>query len=603
MMRTVWAIFLAVFLTVLLIFPATVSKAQEQAWVQVETLPSRASAELAIRRYAGNLQDVNGFTISNGRYAVALGPYSPSDARQVLAVYKAERLIPQDSFIANSATYQQQFWPKGAHNLRRPTLEPPTTTSQTEPGTSAPTEPEITPQAEPDETAEAATNPAPKISPESKREALTSEKLLSKDQRKQLQIALKWAGFYDGAIDGAYGRGTRGAMSRWQEQNFFDQTGVLSTMQRAELMRQYNAVFEGLGLELVRDTGAGISMVMPTTLVKFAKYEPPFAQYNAVGDGPARLLLISQQGDEATLAGLYDIMQTLEIVPQDGPREMKGKSFTLVGENAKIVSHTQAWQKNGEIKGFTLIWPANDEARRQRVLARMLASFERTDGVLDPAAGANEDQRIDLMAGLEIRQPKRSRSGFYVDQSGAVVTSADILDNCGRITIDDDYAAEVVARDKALGIVVLRAKEELAPVSVAIFQQSVPRLQSDIAVAGYSYGGILGAPTMTYGQLADLRGLNGEPGLKRLALAALEGDVGGPVVDASGAVLGMLLPASQNARQLPDGVSFAVGSEALTRVLQQAGITYDETSDQTHIPPETLTRQASDMTVLVSCWE
>ena len=593
-MRNVWAIFLTIFITVFLIFPAVRAEAQEQAWVQVETLPNLASARQTIRRYAANLQDVNGFSISNGRYAVALGPYSPSDARQVLAVYKAERLIPQDSFIAKSAAYQKQFWPKGAHNLRRATSEPPATVPQTEP--------EINPQTEPD-VAAVVTNPAPELSPESKREALASERLLSRDQRKQLQVALKWAGFYDGAIDGAYGRGTRGAMSRWQEQNFFDQTGVLTTLQRAELMRQYNAVFEGLGLELVRDAGAGIAMTVPTALVKFAKYEPPFAQYDAVGDGPTRMLLISQPGDEATLAGLYDIMQTLEIVPQDGPREIKGNSFTLVGENAKIVSHTQVWLENGEIKGFTLIWPAGDEARRQRVLARMLASFERLDGVLDPAAGSNEDQRIDLLAGLEIRQPKLTRSGFYVDQSGAVVTSVDILDNCGRITIDEDYEAEVVARDDASGIAVLRAKEELSPVSVAAFQQSVPRLQSEIALAGYSYGGILGAPTMSFGQVADLRGLNGEPELKRLALAALEGDVGGPVVDAGGAVLGMLLPASKNGRQLPDGVNFAVGSEALTRVLQQAGITVDETSEQSRIPPETLTRQASDMTVLVSCWE
>ena len=594
-MRNVWAIFLAGFLSGFLIFQATGSKAQEQAWVQVETLANLASAKRTIRRYAANLQDVNGFSISNGRYAVALGPYSPSDARQVLAVYKAERLIPQDSFIANSATYQQQFWPKGAHNLRRSTSEPAVTTSQTEP--------EIVSQSEPDAAA-VGENPAPEFSPESKREALASEKLLSKDQRKQLQIALKWAGFYDGAIDGAYGRGTRGAMSRWQEQNFYDQTGVLTTLQRAELMRQYNAVFEGLGLELVRDTGAGIAMTVPTALVKFAKYEPPFAQYNPVGDGPARLLLISQQGDETTLAGLYDIMQTLEIVPQSGPREIEGKSFTLVGENAKIVSHTQVWLENGEIKGFTLIWPANDEARRQRVLARMLASFERLNGVLDPAAGSNEDQRIDLLAGLEIRQPKLSRSGFYVDRAGTVITTDEGIGNCGRITIDEDFEAKIVAHDAAAGVVVLRAREELAPLYVATFQQSVPRLQSEIAVAGYSYGGILGAPTMTFGQLADLRGLNGEPDVKRLALAALEGDVGGPVVDAGGVVLGMLLPAArQDGRQLPDGVSFAIGSAVLTRILQQAGIAVDETSDQGRIPPETLTRQTSDMTVLVSCWE
>ncbi len=39
---------------------------------------------------------------------------------------------------------------------------------------------------------------------------------------------------------------------------------------------------------------------------------------------------------------------------------------------------------------------------------------------------------------------------------------------------------------------------------------------------------------MTFGQLADLRGLNGELGVKRLTLASLEGDVGGPGGDAGG---------------------------------------------------------------------
>ena len=40
------------------------------------------------------------------------------------------------------------------------------------------------------------------------------------------------------------------------------------------------------------------------------------------GDGSGvRVLLISQSGDQGTLFGLYDIMQTLEIVPMEGPRD------------------------------------------------------------------------------------------------------------------------------------------------------------------------------------------------------------------------------------------------------------------------------------------
>lgn len=580
-------IFIAVVFAIGLAVPAAFSQGQNLAWVQIEAQPSLARAQASIRRYAAELQDVNGFTIARGWYAIALGPYTPEDAQRVLQVYRGERVIPRDSYIARSSDYRQQFWPVGANVLNRPPLTVPEAA------------PEPTPQAE---TALApVSEPAP--SDETLREARANERLLSREERAQLQVALKWAGFYQGGIDAAFGRGTRASMARWQEANSFEATGVLTTLQRAELFRQYNAVLNGLDLQFVRDETMGIEMKLPMGVVEFAKYEPPFAHFNPTGDVDAKVLLISQAGDESTLAGLYDIMQTLEIVPETGPRKLEKDSFTLIGEGALNISYTQAWLEGGQIKGFTLLWPAGDEERRTRLLGEMQASFHRLDGVLDPREGSTEDQHIDLIAGLEIRKPRLTRSGFFVDQQGTVVTTADAVEGCGRITIDDDYEAEIAARNDDLGITVLRPTETLAPISVARFQDSIPRLQSTIAVAGYSYGGILGAPTLTFGQLADLRGLNGEERMKRLALAPLDGDAGGPVIDAGGAVLGMLLPAPQSGRKLPDGVSFAADADAVRQVLTEAGIEAAAATTTDSLAPETLTRNAADMTVLVSCWE
>ena len=577
---------LAFLITFTLFFSAARAQ-QETAWVQIEAQPSLFAAQESIRAYAAELQDVNGFSLGGGWYAIALGPYAPDEAARVLRVYRAERIIPRDSYIAQSSDYQQQFWPVGANLLNRPALQvpPEENTAQTETAQAAQPEPE------------------PEPADETPRQARASERDLTRAQREDLQVALKWAGFYEGAIDAAFGRGTRGAMTRWQEANAYEPTGVLTTRQRAELLRQYNAVLDGLGLKPVRNDTAGIEMKLPTSVVAFEKYQAPFAHYAATGDIDARILLISQAGNRNTLAGLYDIMQTLEIVPQGGPRTLKDNAFTLIGESALTISHTQAWLKNGEIKGFTLIWPAGDEDRRTRLLGEMQQSFQRIAGVMDPAAGALEDQSIDLVSGLEIRKPKLSRSGFYVDGSGAVMTTAEVLQGCSRITIDETYEAEVAASEPALGIAVLRPVEALAPLAIAAFQQSIPRLQSDVAVAGYSYGGILGAPSLTFGQLADLQGLNGERDLKRLALAALEGDAGGPVVDAGGGVLGMLLPEGQSGRKLPDGVGFAVDAAALRRVLEQAGIAPSAASQSTRMAPEALTRKAANMTVLVSCWD
>ena len=89
------------------------------------------------------------------------------------------------------------------------------------------------------------------------------------------------------------------------------------------------------------------------------------------------MILITQEGDERTLFGLYDILQTLEIVPLDGPRERGSVSFTIDGPNAQIVTHAEAQlTPAGKVKGFILIWPLNDDRRREMALAAMQESFQ-----------------------------------------------------------------------------------------------------------------------------------------------------------------------------------------------------------------------------------
>ena len=588
--------FIAVFTIVFGV--ARAGLAQEQVvWVQIEARPTLAAAQERARAWAADLPDVNGFSLSSGWYAIALGPYTREDAEQVLRVYRAERAGPNDSFIALTGSFRQQFWPVGANLLNLPALAVPEAQPAPQPAP-APTE---TPLAETQP--EAQPTPQPPAPDETANQARASEAALSREEREALQIALKWAGVYDSAIDGAFGRGTRASMAAWQEANGYVVTGILTTAQRAALLGQYNAVLTGLGRQTLRDETAGIQITLPLEVVAFSRVEPPFVHYEPTGDIDARVLLISQEGDRAAMFGLYDIMQTLQIVPQDGPRERRDDGFTLIGHGGDFVSHTQVSLQNGRIKGFTLIWPAGDEDRRTRLLGEMQKSFTRIDGVLEFDHSDGAEQRIDLIAGLEIRKPRLTRSGFFVDARGTVVTTSDAVAECGRITLDNDTQAQVIGADDALGIAVLRPDAPLAPLASAAFQSATPRLQSEISVSGFSYGGILGAPTLTFGKLADLRGLAGEESLRRLSLSALPGDIGGPVLDAGGAVLGMLAAPGQGDRQLPENVSFAIEAGAIRALLDGLGLDSAQTDGIAPLDPVDLTRRASAMTVLVSCWE
>ena len=590
------------FFFILALSPVT-AIAQNTVWVQVEAQPTLSTAQARARVYAGQLENVNGYFLGGRWYGVVLGPYTPNDAEALLAALRRSGQIPNDSYIVDGSRFRQQFYPVGVGAQ---------TAAQPLPATiaSAPLVDEVV--AAPEVEAPVIAPPiieAPVVDPvqapdETAKEAQASEALLDRAQRMDLQVALQWAGFYTSAIDGAYGRGTRASMRAWQEANNHEPTGILTTRQRAALLTAYNAVLEGMDLQVVRDDASGIEIMIPTGVVSFSEYEPPFVRFDAKGEIDAKVLLISQEGDQNRLYGLYEILQTLAIVPTEGARSRDKSSFELEGIGDGIHSYTYAKLDDGNIKGFSLIWPEGDDERRRRILGEMKASFVTLEGVLDPSlATPSEDQAIDLIGGLAVRKPQMSRSGFYIDDQGSVLTTMQAVQSCESITIDGEHDMSIVHSDEALGIAVLRPQDKLAPQNVALFQTGVPRLQAEVAVAGYPYGGVLVTPSLTFGRLADLRGLNGEENVKRLSLTAQEGDAGGPVFDNGGAVLGMLLPrASTNGQVLPPEVSFALDADQILTSLQAAGISVLTTDTMAFMPPETLTLRAAENTVLVSCW-
>ncbi|MFS4582337.1 serine protease [Phaeobacter sp. C3_T13_0] len=570
---------------------STQQSAQDTVWIQIAARASLREAQAEAQEFAARLPDVSGFSLGGGWYGIVLGPYARDDADRVLQVYRAERQIPRDAFIAFGRNLGNRFYPTAAstNTEQQPTVESPVL---------EPIDPAVVTQAPAEEPVETA------LPDETPAEARRSESRLTRDERKDLQVALKAAGFYTSSIDGAFGRGTRGSMSDWQSARGYAPTGVLTTAQRQALMDEYNAPLISVGMAPLTDAKAGIAMQVPAGEVTFDRYESPFALYKSNGDLGAQVLLISQPGDKRTLYGLYDIMQTLKIVPLEGPRQRSGNSFTIEGRGNGIVSYTEARVSNGEIKGFTLVWPMGDDDRRARVLAEMLSSFERIDGVLDPAAGADAPQNVDLVSGLDVRKPRLSRSGFYVDTNGSVVTTSDVVAGCSRVTLDHEYQAEVALNDAAAGIAVLRPVDALAPMAIAKLASASARLQSDVAVSGFSYEGVLGAPSLSWGTLQDVKDLAGNAGVSRLQLASQPGDAGGPILTTDGAVQGMLLSQSNGSTQLPDGVSFAANAETLRTALTAAGVTAASAGANAAAQPVgALTRQASGMTVLVSCWD
>jgi S1-C subfamily serine protease len=588
---------------------AAQTQAQDNAWLQIDAQPTEAEAEESAQYYESFLPDVAGFALASGWYVIALGPYSEITAQNLLQVYRDSGQVPADSFTSYAQDYAQQFWPLGEDLLTAP--EEITITLLPEPIVVPTPEPIVVPTPEAPAAPEALVEPEPPAvvsqtpTPQSAQtliEARNSESLMSRDERKQLQRALSWADVYKGDIDGQYGPMSRRSMKAWQNANTFAPTGVLTLSQRNGLLADYRFAVETIGLQTVQDMRAGISVMMPLAQLSAAQYTYPFARYAQRDGEQAGALLISQEGDRATLNSLYKIMQTLDSIPSGGERVLQRDNFVINSQNDAIISHTQARLTNGEIKGFTLVWPRSDTTSYEMILSQMQSSFTPIEGILKPSDTALGTVDNNLLSGFEILRPKHSRSGIFVADSGLLLTTIEAVEGCSSLTIDRDFSAEVTATDPDLGLVLVTPKDPLSPIAIGRFSTLPARLGEDIIVSGYSFEGVLDTPSLTSGTVTDDKGLNGETNLLRLTLPAMAGDAGGPVLSAGGTVLGMLQEPHKGARKLPEDVSFAVTAEALVALLERSGIWSRKSETTSPVANAARAQTARDITALVDCW-
>lgn len=555
--------------------------AAQTAWVQIEALPTLDQAQARLRDLSTSFPDAAGFALPGGWYGLALGPYdSPEIAAEALRQMRNAGLIPPDSYVAEATRYRAQFWPPEA--AESPALSAPSPAPSPEP----------------------APEPAPPPV-ETLADARRAEETMGREGRMQIQDALEWVGVYRGGVDGAFGRGTRAAIAAWQQSRGFEPTGVLKSTELRQLLDGVTAEKSALGLTPIEETKAGIAIDLPLGLVEFDHYDPPFVHYRAKGNSGVRILLISEPGDQNTLYGLYDAMATLEIVPTTGPRSRDKSGFSLVGEDAQIHSVTEVRLSKGLIKGFTLVYPAKDAPRMARVLAAMKTSFTALgETALDPTLGQPMAVgRADLIAGLDVRHPEFARSGLFIDAKGAVLTAAEGLSACGKVTIEG-APAKIAFADPRLGIAVLQPRAPLSPPAVARFETVTAGRGAALAVAGFSYPEALSAPVVSFGTLSDLTGLAGEPERARLAVKTLPGDVGGPVLDGAGAVFGMVLPqGGETAKLLPPEMTVAVQSAALLPVLAAQGFAPLPAEAGGTLAAEDISALAQGFTTQIACWK
>ena len=585
-MRYYLGLCIAIWMTLI----AGASVAQDMRWIQIEAQPSLLEAETRARIYAQEFPDTQAHSIGSGWYAITLGPLPEDEADLRMSQLRARAAIPRDSFLATGANYRQRIYPIGP----APAAVTPEQTAEASVAQEEATQVSVV---ESEESASPEQTIA--VSDETLSEARASEGLLSRDEKMNLQRYLQWAGYYNSTIDASFGRGTRRAMGAWQTDNGHEETGVLTTAQREQLRAQYFAIFDGLGLETHRDLEAGISIDLPKEVVAFDAYAAPLAHFKSKeASSPAHIFLISAAGNRGDLAAIYGVLPTLSIVPMDIEKSLNKDRFVITGAGTTTRAFITASHKGGEIKGFGLIWPNQNEEQFDRLVAHMRKSFDTFSGTLDPSLSvAINDPETEF--GVAIRKPAFVKSAVFVSDQGHAMTDTSDLEQCSALTIGGTYDAEIVARSET-GAGLLSPKSDFNPISYAKLGNAV-RKGDKTFLSSYPYGGRLGLASVTETTVAETTDLSGNTEKFRLDLLAEPGDFGGAVLDQSGNLTGILVSQDDTGRVLPNNVNFAAATNALASMMESAGLRLTSGTTK-RLDDVALIASAQNILTPIECW-
>ena len=294
-------------------------------------------------------------------------------------------------------------------------------------------------------------------------------------------------------------------------------------------------------------------------------------------------------------------MQDLEIIPSGGKKVLFRNSFELSGKNNEFESFFTAVSSNNKVKGFGLKWPVEEDYIAKRLLVKMRLEFESIPGALRERGGANEDQNLNEYLGFELRRPKYSRSGLFINEDAKIITQSSGLSDCSSLTVNGIYNYKIATENKDLDLALLAPEQVLKPLSVIEYTTTMPKIGEQVALSSFPYQGKLNRSTLTGGTVRELEDLRGDKRKFRISIPVNPGDSGGGLFDLSGNFIGLHLAD-------PSGINLdaqiVLKAREITKFLGEVGLSELKRSYRAEpLDLRQIDSMANRVTALISCWE
>ena len=243
---------------------------------------------------------------------------------------------------------------------------------------------------------------------------------------------------------------------------------------------------------------------------------------------------------------------------------------------------------------------------------RQLESLKTEKGGDQKGPGSTSDKKI---ASLKNDRPAAlvaTGTGFFVSTAGHIVTNNHVINDCDQVKVRNDngkvdYAVPIGSDDKNdLALLKLNGKGY----KWATFRGSEPlRLGEEIVTIGYPYYGVLSnTPSVTTGNVTAMAGLLNDTKMIQISAPVQQGNSGGPVIDRSGNVVGVVtsklnaLRVAKLTGDIPQNVNFSIKSALVTSFLDAFQIDYHKAPSSAELKVVDIASNVKASVVLVECW-
>lgn len=200
-----------------------------------------------------------------------------------------------------------------------------------------------------------------------------------------------------------------------------------------------------------------------------------------------------------------------------------------------------------------------------------------------------------------------SGTGLFVSRAGHVLTNEHVIRACTHVRVHTGgatVAASIAVSDKTNDLALLKAG--IAPSAVATLRGRPARQGEAVVAFGFplseslASGGIL-----TTGSVSAVSGLRDDSRFIQISAPIQPGSSGGPILDASGAAIGIATSTyiGQRENNVPQNVNFALKADIARTFLNAAGVTPETTpAGVRDLGVPELGERARGFTVRVECY-